>query len=130
MTLVSTNHMILYNGGRPVINNIEPETLNIDPICWSAGCRLVLGRSSSSATGPPCDMDAIHTLAREYRVPVLEGAAHTWEMPSVARICLETPFRSWSPAEQLDTIDCDIDVAIERGVTCGLRFCPETDPAT
>src|ERR1700674_2685910 len=32
MTFVSTNHAILYNQATPVFADIEPDTLNIDPV--------------------------------------------------------------------------------------------------
>jgi perosamine synthetase len=77
MTFVSTNHAILYNGGRPVFADIEPETLNLDPVDIE---RKLSPKTAAIVVvhygGHPCDMDAIHALAQQQGIPVLEDAAH------------------------------------------------------
>jgi perosamine synthetase len=77
MTFISTNHAILYNNAIPVFCDIEPDTLNIDVKDMA---RKISPRTKAIVVvhygGHPCDMDEIHALAREYKVPVLEDAAH------------------------------------------------------
>jgi perosamine synthetase len=77
MTFVSTNHAILYNQGIPVFVDIEPDTLNIDPI--------EIRKNITSKTkaivvvhygGHSCDMDPILEMAKEKNILVIEDAAH------------------------------------------------------
>jgi hypothetical protein len=49
-----------------------------------------------------------------------------WRIPE--GLSLEKPFRSWSAGQQVWTVQRYIDVAIERGLVCGLWFHPETEP--
>ncbi len=76
-TFAATGEAILYLGARPVFADIVPETLNIDP---EAAARAVTRRTRAilpvHIAGLPCDMAAIHTLARGARVPVVDDAAH------------------------------------------------------
>lgn len=77
MTFISTNHAILYNQGIPVFVDIEPDTLNIDP--------MEIRRNMSPKTkvimvvhygGHSCDMDPILEMAKDKNLSVVEDAAH------------------------------------------------------
>ncbi len=77
MTFISTNHAILYNKGIPVFADIEPDTLNINPV--------EIEKNITSQTkaivvvhygGHSCDMDPILEMARKRSIWVVEDAAH------------------------------------------------------
>jgi len=77
MTFVSTNHAILYCNGIPVFADIEPDTLNIDPVDVE---RKVSSRTKAIVVvhygGHACDMDRILAIARKHGLKVIEDAAH------------------------------------------------------
>jgi perosamine synthetase len=77
MTFVSTNHAIVHNKAIPVFADIEEDTLNIDVRDIA---RKITRRTRAIMVvhygGHPCDVDAIHALARERGIKVIEDAAH------------------------------------------------------
>jgi dTDP-4-amino-4,6-dideoxygalactose transaminase len=77
MTFASTVSMVILCGATPVLADIEPGTLNIDP----AKIREKISPRTRAVipvhfAGQPCDMDPIITLAREHGLTVIEDAAH------------------------------------------------------
>ena len=76
-TFAATGEAILYLGARPVLVDIDPLTLNIDP---EAAAAAVTRRSRAIVpvhiAGLPCDMKAILGLARRRRLRVIDDAAH------------------------------------------------------
>ena len=76
-TFAATGETILYQGARPVLADIQPDTLNISP---GAIRRAITGRTRAIVpvhmAGLACDMDEILTLARRKGIPVIEDAAH------------------------------------------------------
>jgi dTDP-4-amino-4,6-dideoxygalactose transaminase len=77
MTFASTVSMILLCGGKPVLVDIEPGTLNIDATKIrekiSSRTRAII---PVHFAGQSCDMDPIFALAKEYNLTVIEDAAH------------------------------------------------------
>ena len=77
MTFVSTNHAIVHNGATPVFADIEPDTLNIDPVDVE---RKMSPRTRAIMVvhygGHPVDLDRIRELAASHGIPVIEDAAH------------------------------------------------------
>ena len=77
MTFASTVSMIILCGATPVLADIEPGTLNIDPDRIkekiSPRTRAVI---PVHFAGQSCDMDPIFALAREHGLTVIEDAAH------------------------------------------------------
>ena len=76
-TFAATGEAILYLGARPVLADIDPVTLNINPEAVAAA----LTRRSRAIVpvhiaGLPCDMKALLGLARRRRLTVIEDAAH------------------------------------------------------
>ncbi|MGD0843310.1 MAG: DegT/DnrJ/EryC1/StrS aminotransferase family protein [Geobacteraceae bacterium] len=77
MTFAATVSMIVRGGGKPVLADIDPDTLNIDT-------EMIRGKITERTraivpvhfAGQPCDMDAIRTLADEFNLRVIEDAAH------------------------------------------------------
>ncbi|KAB0671810.1 DegT/DnrJ/EryC1/StrS family aminotransferase [Oryzomonas sagensis] len=77
MTFASTVSMIILCGATPVLADIEPGTLNIDP----ARIREKITPRTRAVipvhfAGQSCDMDPIFALAREHNLTVIEDAAH------------------------------------------------------
>lgn len=77
MTFISTNHAILYNNGIPVFADIEPDTLNIDPMQVK---KQVTSKTKAIVVvhygGHACEMDPILEIAKERGIHVVEDAAH------------------------------------------------------
>jgi len=91
MTFCSSVHVIEHVGARPLLVDVEPDTLNIDP---KNVARALAG--DAGATGPgrgaqagriravlpvhlhghPCEMDALAALARAHGLALVEDAAH------------------------------------------------------
>jgi dTDP-4-amino-4,6-dideoxygalactose transaminase len=88
MTFCSTIHVIEHVGARPILVDVEPDTLNINPIAvrekvekgkrkdgrWEGGqIKAIL---PVHLYGHPCDMDALMQVAQEYDLAIIEDAAH------------------------------------------------------
>ena len=76
-TFAATGEAILYLGARPIFVDIDPRTLNIDPL----GVRRSVTRRTKVVlpvhiAGLPCDMDAITAIARKKKLKIVEDAAH------------------------------------------------------
>jgi len=78
MTFCSTVHVIEHLGARPVLVDVEPDTLCIDP---KAVERAVTSRTKGVLPvhiyGHPCDLDPLLDLAGARKLFVLEDAAHS-----------------------------------------------------
>ncbi len=77
MTFASTVSMIVLCGAKPVLVDIEPGTLNID----AAKIREKITPRTKAIipvhfAGQSCDMDPIFALAEEFKLTVIEDAAH------------------------------------------------------
>lgn len=86
-TFVATAEAILLLGATPVFVDIDPATFNIDPkhlektvrAFWKSGSGLkARGILPVDLFGLPADYDAIHTVAREHGLFVLEDAAQSF----------------------------------------------------
>lgn len=83
-TFVATAMSAYHLGAKPVLVDIDPRTLTIDPERIEAALtprtRLLL---PVHLGGLACDMDAIHDIARRHGLHVIEDAAHalptTWK---------------------------------------------------
>ncbi|HJV36046.1 DegT/DnrJ/EryC1/StrS aminotransferase family protein [Geomonas sp.] len=77
MTFGATVSMIVQGGGKPVLADIEPGTLNIDV---REVRKKITPRTRAIVpvhfAGQPCDMDEIFALAKEFGLAVIEDAAH------------------------------------------------------
>jgi dTDP-4-amino-4,6-dideoxygalactose transaminase len=85
MTFCSGVNVIEHVGARPILVDVDPDTLNIDPTrAGEALKRLSKGRDDFRVKailpvhlyGHPCDSDALLQLAEEYGLAVIEDAAH------------------------------------------------------
>lgn len=77
MTFCSTVNVIEHVGAKPVLVDVEPDTLNISPSLIE---KAITPRTRAVMpvhyTGHPCEMDEIVNIAREHRLSVIEDAAH------------------------------------------------------
>ncbi len=79
MTFASTIHVIEHQRARPVLVDVEPDTLNIDPDQIEAAIRRAKGVKAIMPVhlyGHPAEMDTIYDIARRHRLAVIEDAAH------------------------------------------------------
>jgi len=80
LTFCATVNAIIHAGATPVLADIDPETLNIDP----AQVRAKLSRRTRAIVpvhfaGRPCEMDELMSLARQHELKVIEDCAHAIE---------------------------------------------------
>ncbi len=77
LTFCSTVNSIVHAGGTPVLADVEPDTLNLDP---ARVAEKITPRTRALVPvhygGHPCEMDALLELARRHRLTVIEDAAH------------------------------------------------------
>ncbi len=77
MTFVSSIHVIEHLGATPVLVDVEPDTLNIDP----ARVEAAVGPRTKALLpvhlyGHPAEMDGLLDTARRHDLAVIEDAAH------------------------------------------------------
>ncbi|MCP8617530.1 UDP-4-amino-4,6-dideoxy-N-acetyl-beta-L-altrosamine transaminase [Salirhabdus salicampi] len=77
MTFAASSNCVLYQGGKPVFADIDSKTYNIDP----KKVEELINENTKAIipvhfTGQPVDIDAIHQLAKEHNLVVIEDAAH------------------------------------------------------
>lgn len=84
ITFCSSVHVIEQVGAKPILADVEPDTLNIDP----NKIEYLLKRGTRNSKlkmkallpvhlyGHPCDMKAIMDIAKKYNLKVIEDAAH------------------------------------------------------
>ncbi len=76
---VATTSSIVWEGCRPVMVDISPETLNIDPDKIEAAITdRTSGILATHVYGNPCDVVAIESIARRYGLKVIYDAAHAF----------------------------------------------------
>ncbi|MDQ6735250.1 MAG: DegT/DnrJ/EryC1/StrS aminotransferase family protein [Nitrospirota bacterium] len=85
MTFCSSVHVIEHVGAQPVLVDVDRLTLTIDPAAVEAAVQRLKNQQSTSPVkailpvhlyGHPCDMDALHNVADEHHLHVIEDAAH------------------------------------------------------
>jgi dTDP-4-amino-4,6-dideoxygalactose transaminase len=77
-TFTATAEVVTYLGAKPILVDIDPITLNIDPHDMQ---RKISRRAKAIIpvhfAGTPCDMTKVLELAAEYDLHVIEDAAHS-----------------------------------------------------
>lgn len=80
LTFCATVNAILHAGLTPVLADVDPRTMNIDPDAIEAAItprtRAIL---PVHFAGRPCDMDRIMAIARKHGLMVIEDCAHAIE---------------------------------------------------
>ncbi len=77
MTFCSTVNVIVHTGATPILADVDPETLNIDP----AEVKMRVTSKTKAIIpvhygGHPVALDSIHEIAEERGLKVIEDAAH------------------------------------------------------
>lgn len=76
-TFASTVNTIIHTGATPVLVDIDPQTMNINPDLIeekiTAKTKAII---PVHFAGLPCEMDKIMTIAKKYNIAVIEDAAH------------------------------------------------------
>ncbi len=87
MTFCSTVHVIEHLGARPVLVDVEPATLTIDPAQVE---RAITPRTRALLPvhlyGQPCEMDSLFDVASRHGLAIVEDAAHAF--PARYRGCM------------------------------------------
>jgi dTDP-4-amino-4,6-dideoxygalactose transaminase len=77
MTFCSTAHVVDHLGARPVLVDVEPDTLCMSPAAVErAISENTKGLMPVHLYGHPCEMDALLGIAARHKLFVLEDAAH------------------------------------------------------
>lgn len=80
LTFCATANAILHTGATPVLVDVDPQTMNIDPS--AIGARITPRTKALMPVhfaGLPCAMDEILAIARDHRLTVIEDCAHAVE---------------------------------------------------
>lgn len=77
MTFAASANSIIYQGGRPVFADVDPNTLLIDP----EKVETKIGQNTKAIlsvdyAGQPCDYDALHSLAEQHGLILIADACH------------------------------------------------------
>ena len=80
LTFCATANAIIHAGATPVLADVDPATMNIDPAQIE---RRLTPRTRALLpvhfAGRPCDMDAIEDIARRHNLLIIEDCAHAIE---------------------------------------------------
>lgn len=78
-SFVATTHALWWNGITPVFADVDPETLNLDPVKIEAA---ITARTTAimpvHVYGTPCDVKAIDAIAKKHGLKVVYDAAHAF----------------------------------------------------
>src|SRR5947209_7472244 len=82
MTFASCIHVIEHTGARPLLVDVDPQTLNIDPLAVEKALNgkvavRVKAMIPVHLYGQPCDMDALLAVADSQSAGTVEDAAHS-----------------------------------------------------
>ncbi|MFY9300370.1 MAG: DegT/DnrJ/EryC1/StrS family aminotransferase [Candidatus Nitrosotenuis sp.] len=77
LSFVSTAHAVVYNGGKPIFVDVEPDTMCLDPDM----IKKVISKKTKVIlpvhfAGMPCKLDEIQKLCDESNSSLVEDAAH------------------------------------------------------
>jgi dTDP-4-amino-4,6-dideoxygalactose transaminase len=80
LTFCATVNAIIHAGATPVLVDVQPDTMNIDP---AQIVRVITDKTRAILpvhfAGRPCEMDSIMTIAKEHNLKVIEDCAHSIE---------------------------------------------------
>ena len=78
ISFVATSNVVLYQGGKPIFCDIDPETLNID---ISKIEELITKKTKAiimvDMCGQPCHHDEIRQICNKYNLILIQDAAHS-----------------------------------------------------
>ena len=88
MTFCATVNAIIHAGATPVLADVNPLTLNIDPAAIE---KKITPRTKAIIVvhfaGRPCEMDAITAIAKKHRLFIIEDCAHAIESAYKSKPC-------------------------------------------
>lgn len=131
MTFCSTVHVIEHVGARPILVDVEPDTLNLDPAAVSKTLERVAGDSPQKVAhvkailpvhlyGHSCELNSLMQLAARYKLAIVEDAAHS--LPAKYRGRMIGAFAELSPVAMLTAFSfyATKNLAVgEGGMLCG-----------
>ncbi|SHM84983.1 DegT/DnrJ/EryC1/StrS family aminotransferase [Phytopseudomonas punonensis] len=83
-SFVATSHSLLWNGIKPVFVDIDPYTLNLDPIKIEAAITpQTTAIMPVHCYGNPCAVESIQKIADNYNLRVIYDAAHAFGVEDV-----------------------------------------------
>jgi dTDP-4-amino-4,6-dideoxygalactose transaminase len=78
-SFVATSHALLWNGIKPVFVDVDPDTLNMDPLRIEAAITPhTTAILAVHCYGRPCNVSAIQRIAENYNLKVIYDAAHAF----------------------------------------------------
>lgn len=78
-SFVATSHSLLWNGIKPVFVDIDPNTLNLDPVKIEAAITpQTTAIMPVHCYGHPCDVEEIQKIADNYNLKIIYDAAHAF----------------------------------------------------
>lgn len=107
MTFVATANCVVYQGGRPVFADVEPDTLLIAP---ASVAKLITPQTKAiiavDYAGQPCDYDALQEIADRHGLVLVADACHSiggrYKGRNVGTLADLTVF-SFHPVKQITT---------------------------
>jgi dTDP-4-amino-4,6-dideoxygalactose transaminase len=80
LTFCATVNAIIHSGAMPVLADVDPSTMNLDPAAVAAA---ITSRTRAIVpvhfAGRPCDMESLLALAAQHDLQVIEDCAHAIE---------------------------------------------------
>lgn len=109
LTFCSAVHVIEHVGATPILSDVEPDTLNLDPDAIRGKIETTqrdLGLRVRAIMpvhlyGHPCDRDSVLKIAAEYNLAVIEDAAHS--LPAFYK---GRPIGSLSATDSIPVLTC------------------------
>lgn len=78
-SFVATAHSLLWNGIKPVFVDIDPQSLNLDPVKIEAAITpQTTAIMPVHCYGNPCDVETIQKIADNYNLRIIYDAAHAF----------------------------------------------------
>lgn len=79
LTFAASANAVVFQGGRPVFADVEPDTLLIDPAVVE---QKLTSRTKAIVAvdyaGQPCDYDALRAIADRHSLALIADACHAW----------------------------------------------------
>lgn len=125
-TFAATVNVIEHVGAKPVLVDVEPDTLNMDPRAVEAAItprtKVVL---SVDYGGQPCDYDALHAICDPRGIAIVDDAAHAlgaaWRGRPVGSLAKVTAF-SFYATKNLSTGEGGAAVTDDEEVADRIRL--------
>ncbi len=126
ITFAASANCVLYQGGRPVFCDVQPDTLNLDPSAVEAA---VTPRTRAIVAvdyaGQPADLDELRAIAGRHGLWLIEDAAHaigaTYKGQAVGSLADLTTF-STHPVKHVTTGEGGLITTADDEIAARLRW--------